>query len=149
MSFVADALLALVGEDSAAPFELDSVRNNQTTHGKPLDAFIQLAVAKNPGDELFEVECRQIFDRAKLTKNQAEVLDLRLVGLTFEQISRCKGNSRQASMTTFLTAIKKIGRVMRVYPYTGLSEVYRLEVRRGLKKGSFGRMKVGVQAAHR
>lgn len=134
-SFIADALLAMVGQDHSAPFELDAFDRKRPTTARQKEALIRFASAKRPEDELLENECRTIFDKANLTEKQAEVLDLRLLGLSFEQIARCKGTSRQGSMKVFLQAIKKIGRVMRVYPYTGLSDVYRYEVRRGLRPG--------------
>ena len=124
-----------MGEDRNAPYELDTIIRKRRMSDRQKSIFVTMATARRPGDELLESECRTIFDRAKLTENQAEVLDLRLLGLTFEQIAKCKGTSRQGSMKVFLQAIKKIGRVMRVYPYTGLSDVYRYEIRRGSISG--------------
>lgn len=132
LRFVADALLAIVGQDSDCPYELDSFVRKHVLTGQTTHAFMRMASARRPGDEMLEDECREIFDRAGLTKNQAEVLDLRLLGISFEHIGQLKGHTRQGAMQVFLHAIKKIGRVMRVYPYVGLSDVYRSEMRRGL-----------------
>lgn len=141
LSFVADALLALIGPDEAKPYNFDTIAKKPAYSKRRFDAFVQLAMSRRPGDELLENECEEIFERAMLTPRQAEVLDLRLLGLSFDQIGKCKGGTRQGAMASFLQAIKKIGRVMRVYPYTGLSDVYRYEVRRGVRHGTFGRMR--------
>jgi hypothetical protein len=140
LSFVADALLAIVGEDADSPFEFDLAPRLAPLTKAKINAFIQVASQRRPSDVLLKGECEEILERAQLTENQAEVLDLRLAGMSFDQIGMRKGRSRQGAMKTFLHAVKKIGRVMRVYPYTGLSDVYRYEVRRGLPKGSFGKM---------
>jgi hypothetical protein len=140
LSFVADVLLAIVGPDSSAPFEFDILPRKKAS-GRQLPAFVLLATCQKPDDELLAAECMEIFRRAELTECQAEVLDMRLLGLTFDQIGVCKGRSRQGVMSVFLQAVKKIGRVMRVYPYTGLSDVYRHEIRRGVQIGAFGRIK--------
>lgn len=132
LRFVADALLAIVGQDEEAPFELDSLVRRHQMSVQGTRVFVQMAASRRPGDEMLEKECREVYERARLTKNQAEVLDMRLMGLSFEQIGRCKRSTRQGAMQVFLHAIKKIGRVMRVYPYVGLTDVYRNEVRRGL-----------------
>lgn len=132
LRFVADALLAIVGQDEKAPFELDSLVRRHAMSAQGTKAFVQMAANRRPDDQLLANECREVYERASLTKNQAEVLDMRLMGLSFEQIGRCKRSTRQGAMQVFLHAIKKIGRVMRVYPYVGLSDVYRSEVRRGL-----------------
>ena len=143
-SFVADALLALCGDSQGAPFFLEDSYSVKVKNDRRRDWFLELANIRRPSDVLFQEECRAIVRKADLTENQAEVLDLRLNGLSFEQIGRQRGKTRQAVMNIFLQAIKKIGRVMRVYPYAGLSDVYRYEVRRGSKNRSFGRMSAKV-----
>lgn len=140
LSFVADALLALVGEDPANPFEFDLAPRPRPMTPSKNSAFIHLASHRRPADVMLEDECGEILKRANLTAIQAEVLDLRLNGVSFDQIGMRRGATRQGAMRTFLHAVKKIGRVIRVYPYTGLSDVYRHEIRRGSPKGAFGRM---------
>ena len=141
LSFVADALLALAGEEQSAPFELDFIPLKRHARHERAETYFQIATCRRPGDEMFESELKFVFKRANLTKNQSEVLDCRLLGLTFEQIAKTRNITRQGAMTIFLQAIKKIGRVLRVYPYAGLSDVYAFEIRRGLPKRSFGKMK--------
>ena len=139
-SFVADALLALCGESQGAPFLLNDHFEIKAKADRRTDWFLEMANVRRPSDVLFQEECRAIVRKAELTNNQAEVLDLRLNGLSFDQIGRRRGKTRQAVMKIFLQAIKKIGRVIRVYPYAGLSDVYRYEVRRGSRNRSFGKM---------
>jgi hypothetical protein len=140
LSFVADALLALVGEDPANPFDFYLVPRPRPMTPSKISAFVHLASNRRPADVLLEDECGEILKQAKLTANQAEVLDLRLNGVSFDEIGLRRGATRQGAMRTFLHAVKKIGRVIRVYPYKGLSDVYRHEIRRGLSNGAFGRM---------
>ncbi len=133
LRFVADALLAIVGQDSRAPFQYDTVRNYEPKlTSATIHEFVRVSTNCRPGDALWADECAEIFSQADLTRNQAEVLEMRLLGLSFEQIGKVRRSSRQAAMGVFLQALKKIGRVMRVYPYVGLSDVYRKEIRRGL-----------------
>ena len=140
LSFVADALLAIVGAEADERFEFETDCRKPAPPKFKIAEFVQMASHRRPGDVLLQGECREILDQAKLTDPQAEVLDLRLGGLSFEQIGMRRGSTRQSAMRVFLHAIKKIGRVMRVYPYTGLSDVYRNEVRRGAQFGTFGKM---------
>lgn len=132
LQFLADALLAIVGPNPGSPFSYDTLASYKPQMGPhKMHEFVRISSSRRPNDEMWELECIEIYQRAELTKNQAEVLEMRLLGLSFDQIGHIKSSSRQGAMQVFLQAIKKIGRVMRVYPYVGLSDVYRSEIRRG------------------
>ncbi|HEY0868591.1 MAG TPA: hypothetical protein VGE01_14500 [Fimbriimonas sp.] len=133
LSFVADALLSLAEEDSSAPCHteekllakcrLDAIRMSDFAH--------ILAAAGHGEEYLVESECLEIYERAKLTRCQSEVFWLRVQGLRFEHIGRLRGHTKQGARQIFLQVLKKLARSRHVYPYNGLSDVYRNEVRRG------------------
>lgn len=89
---------------------------------------------------LFEEEWNEVFRCAKLTDRQAEVVRLRLSGQTFREAGERSGCSKQAILNILHQALKKIEAVSSVYPYTGLAEVYRSEVNRGLGGRRKGRL---------
>lgn len=141
MCFVADALLALCDEDPGEPIALEEELTLKFRLAKRRDWFATvLNLSRREDDDLLSNEFRQVFRIAKLTPIQAEVLDLRMSGLSFDTIGRHRLSSKQGAQNVFLQAIKKIWRVWRVYPYAGLSDVYRNELRRGSNLGTFGRM---------
>lgn len=140
LSFVADALLALCERETEAPFyteggfeaKLKRLRSRETDWAGELVA--------GRGDRMLAVECRDVMRAAGLTLRQREVLDLRLEGYTFEEIGRRGRTTKQGAMNIFVQALKKITRTFRAYPYAGLSEVYRSEVKRRSRGKSFGTM---------
>jgi hypothetical protein len=140
LSFVADALLALTEEDKSAPYHTEAkllakIRTDDSRKAALFDYF-----ARSSGsDQLVRSEYDEVFARAGLTANQEEVLCLRLQGHTFEDIGSFRGHSKQGSQRIFLQALKKLVQSHHVYPYTGLGEVYRSEVRRG-PRNRFGTM---------
>ncbi|AIE83620.1 hypothetical protein OP10G_0252 [Fimbriimonas ginsengisoli Gsoil 348] len=79
---------------------------------------------------LIRRECFAIFRSAELTARQASVVAQRLDGLTFDEIGAARGHTKQGAHRIFCQALKKIGHARTVYPYTGLSEVYRGEIGR-------------------
>jgi hypothetical protein len=116
LSFVADALLALCERGSERPWYSEE------------------------GMRVLSRECHDVFCRAGLTRRQSVVLLQRLEGWTFEEIGRAVGGSKQGAQHVFVQAVKKIARAFRVYPFKGLSEVYRWETRRGLRRSGLGRI---------
>lgn len=142
MRFVADALLALCEPEPSAPFyteprfELRMRTDRRRTR--------ELATRTPPLPDLFlGRECRSVIRAAKLTQRQWQVVHLRLAGVTFEQIGRIGGHSKQGAQNIFVAALKKIRHAFTVYPYAGLSDVYRSETRRGGRTGGFGTMHRG------
>jgi hypothetical protein len=141
LSFVAEALLALCERRPEAPFYSEehlARKLKEAEWREPLSARIELP---DDGNELTQAECREVLRLARLTYNQWSVMSMRLDGMTFEDIGRRRGCTKQTAMNVFVIALKKLTRSHTVYPYVGLGEVYREEVRRGLKPGRFGTMR--------
>ena len=140
LSFVADALLALCERERDAPYftedgfeaKLMRIRHRETHSAGELVA--------GRGDQMLAIECRDVMRAAGLTARQREVLDLRLEGFTFEEIGQFGRTTKQGAMRVFVQALKKVSRTFRAYPYAGLSEVYRSEVKRRSRGPSFGTM---------
>ncbi len=89
---------------------------------------------------LLEMEWERVFCQARLTQRQIDVVRARLAGQTFEEAGQRQGCSKQAILNILKQAVKKIEAVSSVYPYTGLAEVYREEVRRGIGAHRKGRL---------
>jgi hypothetical protein len=130
ISFVADALFALCDTSQLVPCE----RRVKTVlmQEVPENLLYQAILLVKGHEPLLEVECREIYTKADLTPLQSKVLEMRLKGWTFEEIGRKRGHTKQGAQNIFVQALKKLARSLRVYPYTGLSEVYQGELRRGL-----------------
>lgn len=140
LAFVAEALLALCDKDDRAPFYSERAmrrKEDLASRRDPLHA--QLALGR-PSDSILSGECRDVVRSASLTERQMEIINLRLDGYTFEEIGRQRGCTKQGAQHVFVQALKKLDRAFDVYPYRGLSEIYRFEVRRGLPRRAFGRM---------
>jgi DNA-directed RNA polymerase sigma subunit (sigma70/sigma32) len=130
LQFIADALLALCAEDDR-PAYTENELERRGRHRMDHDISWTLAALDSARDVLSQRECIAIVERAKLTDRQDRILRHRIAGRSFEHISRLFGTSKQNVQVAFVAALKKIRRACRVYPYSGLSEVYRWEVRRG------------------
>lgn len=140
LAFVAEALLALCDNDDRAPFYSERNmrrREDLASRRDPLHSKLARAQAT---DSLLDGECRDVVQSARLTDRQLEIVNLRLEGYTFEEIGRKRGCTKQGVQHVFVQALKKLDRAFDVYPYRGLSEIYRFEVRRGLPRRAFGRM---------
>lgn len=140
-AFVADALLTLCANDKKAPFYTEANYDLQLRKDRKNPPLHDRIVGLIGHDDIERQECRRILDRAALTRRQHDVFSRRIDGQAFESIGRAIGSTKQSAQSTFLAALKKISRAAHVYPYTGLSDVYRQEVRRGARSGSFGRMR--------
>jgi len=138
IAFVADALLALCEGSTDRPFYSDARLQQKRLAAERRDPIYAQLIGGRPHDLLLEEECRDVLCQARLTERQSIVLGMRLDGFTFEEIGRRRGHTKQGAMRIFVQALKKIARSFRVYPFRGISEVYRNEVRRGASKGRFG-----------
>lgn len=131
LKFVADTLLALCDSPPDAPFLPDRKLVRRQAKEEEGDViYVNFATGRRY-DDLMRIECLEVFERARLTAKQRDVVVKKLEGWTFEEISRANRSTRQSVYTCFLNGIKKLRRALRVYPYTGLSEVYRSETKRG------------------
>lgn len=140
LSFVADALLALCERELDAPFYTEDRFEAKLKRLKRRETESPGEMVSGRVDSILAVECRDVMRDARLTARQREVLDLRLEGFTFEEIGRQGRTTKQGAMNVFVQALKKISRTFRAYPYAGLSEVYRSDVKRGSRGKSFGTM---------
>jgi hypothetical protein len=140
LSFVADALLALCERGSERPWYSEEGMRVKLKLAERREPQFGHLVRQTDGDPLLSRECHDVFCRAGLTRRQSVVLLQRLEGWTFEEIGRAVGGSKQGAQHVFVQAVKKIARACRVYPFKGLSEVYRWETRRGLRRSGLGRI---------
>lgn len=142
LEFIADALLSLCEKDRRAPFYSESIFRLKMDKAAKREPLVGHLLRRKGFDPLLISECRGVLARAALTKRQHEVLNMRLEGRTFEEIGSTSRSTRQGAQRVFSQAIKKLVRSFRVYPYVGLSEVYRRETRRGLRRSPRSTIKV-------
>lgn len=140
VAFVAEALLSLCEPRREQPFYTEEAMRRKLVAAERREPIYAHLVAGRPHDSMLEEECRGIVRSARLTDPQSEVLGLRLEGFTFEEIGSRRGHTKQGAMRVFVQALKKLARACRVYPFRGLSDVYRCEVRRGSPKSRSGTM---------
>lgn len=138
LAFVADALLALCERSSTQPFYTERGYQQKLKRDLPREMIVAPLIQGKPHDQLLESEFRTIFELAKLTDRQAEVLTRKMEGYTFEQIGSERGATKQSAQNAFVQAIKKLARSFYVYPYRGLSDAYRCDIRRG--HNAFGKI---------
>jgi DNA-binding CsgD family transcriptional regulator len=130
IEFVVEALLSICEPMSYTPIQ--HRRKERTFSDCDVQQkFYQALLLGRSHDPLLAAECKEIYDRARLTPKQAYVLELRLNGHSFDDIGRRRGRSRNATQNLFLQAIKKLSHAAHVYRYTGLADVYRSEILRG------------------
>jgi hypothetical protein len=143
-AFIADALLALCDQDSERPFYCESTIRSKLKLAERREPLFAHWLSRTMDPPLLRDECRELILAAGLTERQLDVLGKRLEGWTFEEIGVAGGHSKQGAQHIFVQALKKLARAFRVYPFKGLSEVYRQEVRRGVRQAGLGRMPVHV-----
>lgn len=142
LAFVAEALLALCDRCPERPFYSEDAMRGKLKRAQVREPLYAHLIVGRREDPLLRDECADVIAIARLTQRQAEVVAMRLEGYTFEEIGRSGGHSKQGAQNIFVQGIKKLARAFRVYPYRGLSEVYKIEVKRGVKKGPFGKIPV-------
>lgn len=142
LAFVAEALLALCDRCPDRPFYSEEAMRGKLKRAHIREPLYAHLIVGRKDDPLLREECADVIAMARLTRRQSEVLAMRLEGYTFEEIGRSGGHSKQGAQNIFVQGIKKLARAFRVYPYRGLSEVYRIEVRRGLGRSPFGKIPV-------
>lgn len=132
LAFVADALLAICETEKRPPYYADQALKLKILADQHREPVFESLARRTGHDEMLRRECEAIMDKARLTDRQHQVLAMKLEGHTFEDIGRRGGHTKQGAQSIFSAALKKIMRAFRVYPYVGLSDVYRGEIRRGL-----------------
>jgi hypothetical protein len=136
INFISEALLAICESDANRPFFDDATLERKLKEAKTREPLWMQFTVRRPEDPLMHNECQAMIERANLTPRQNDVMTQRLAGDTFEMIGRRRGSTKQGAQKIFLQALKKIKRACHVYPYTGLSDVYQWETRRGRPFGS-------------
>lgn len=137
-AFIADALLALCERTPERPFYTEESMRYKLKQAQRREPIYGHLIMGRRDDPMLRDECEDVFSLARLTDRQADVLWKRLDGWTFEEIGRAGGHTKQGAQSIFVQALKKLARAFRVYPYRGLSDVYRIEVRRGSSRRGFG-----------
>lgn len=138
LAFAADALLDLCAEDARAPYYKEEYLRVKMERESAREPLYEQLVPRTGASEILRRECAALISRAGLTERQMRILGLKLDGRTFGEIATRLGTSRQGAQQVFSQGIKKIARAWRVYPYAGLSDVYRREARRGLARACKG-----------
>ena len=141
MGFISEALIALVEKDRQRPCYSERAMDRRIEKANRREPVAATLSRDDGRDILLQSEIDAIFAVAKLTERQERVFRLRLNGLTFEEIGQGARHSKQGAQRIFIRALKKIACAYRVYPFVGLSEVYRRETQRGLRTGSSGTMR--------
>lgn len=140
LKFVSDALLAMCERSDERPFFTDDAMRLKLKNAHRREPLFGHLLRARGSDPLLQSECHDVFEKAGLTERQRDVLLKRLDGWTFEEIGRQAGHTKQGSQSIFVQAIKKLARSFDVYPFRGLSEVYRRETRRGVRKRASGKL---------
>lgn len=131
----ADALLDLYENDPDRPTWSEHRLLKRIVCGKARDSQLDPLRRKHPDDPLLRAELDGLVGSAMLSPSQLHLLRSRIAGWAFADIARSRGVTKQAVRNAFLRAIKKIVSASHVYPYKGLSEVYRAETRHRPAKG--------------
>lgn len=127
---LAEAFLSLCTRDPTAPFYTEAGLRRRLRQERARPA-LGPAIRNEATTYLLEREWAAIVIRARLTALQREVFGKRLCGWTFEEIGGRRGHTRQSAQRVFSQALRKLMAAWRTYEYRGLTDVYRLEVRRG------------------
>lgn len=137
---VADRILADIPRDPASPHYLEETFRKKLQLAEIREPKLRIRQTDPSEAYLIQREWASILRSAGLTARQREVVTLRLEGKTFEEIGRRSGCTKQAILNILRQAGKKIGVHCDVYPYAGLTEVYRAEMKRGLRPTPAGRL---------
>ena len=127
----ADRLLSKTSKCSAAYFGRCSLARKlrvDRERGHRLD--VRLDTLSEATTMLRRNVLRAVVLKARLTQRQSQVLRASLAGQGWLDIGRRLGMTKQAARRVFLQAIKKIRHAWDAYPFAGLDQVYREEVRR-------------------
>ncbi len=134
LSLAADELLSRIERDPRAPhYSEDSFRRKVDASNRRAST-IPLPMGGKEAQYLLQQEWAEVVEAADLTQRQLDVLAMRFAGYTFEAIGAKGGHTKQGAQNIFFQAAKKLARAWMNYPYRGLSQVFREEVRRGSRR---------------
>lgn len=125
LAIAADALILRSCRDRAAPCYTEEAFARKLRVARGRLGKLPRAVSRPAIDYLFQREWAEIVALAGLTAAQAMVLELRSRGLTFEEIGRRRGCTKQGAQNVLAQAVRKIDRAREASPVTGLCETYR------------------------
>lgn len=131
----ADELLSRIERDPRAPHYTELAFRRKVDTSNRRATSLPLPSCGKEWLEILREEWGEVIELANLTERQAEVLEMRFAGFTFEQIGAEGGHSKQGAQNIFFQGAKKLVRAWMEYPYRGLSQVYREETRRGARGG--------------
>jgi hypothetical protein len=131
LAFVAEALLEMCATERKPLFYTEYRYKKKLRREQRREPVYEIILRQHGHDPLLESECRGVYGSAGLTARQLFVVEMRVAGHTFDEIGKALGNTKQATQHIFVLALKKIANAFHVYPYTGMSDVYRSETRRG------------------
>lgn len=129
-----DRLLSQASRSPDAPFytdvgfqrKLERIKNREIS-------FASVNVLYFPRGEKQRIkksEMEEAISQAKLTTKQKQIVLDRLCGMTWKEIGRNHGNSKQNAAKIFQRAMKKVRHALTTNPFRGLHEVYWQEVMR-------------------
>ncbi|MES1228456.1 MAG: hypothetical protein ABUL72_07265 [Armatimonadota bacterium] len=136
LSVLADALLSTLPRDPSAPHYTEESFQRKLRVQHRREASRPLPEQRQGLVELYHNEWADVTENAGMTDRQAEVVQMRLSGHTYEQIGLVYGHSKQGAQSIFFQAAKKLARAWVSNPYGGLPSIYEQECRRGLKRQS-------------
>lgn len=129
-----DQYLARVQRDPNSPHYGESSFKRKIENSNRRALNLPLPLGGKESNYLLQEEWADVIKAASLTERQLTVLMLRLEGNTFEHIGVLGGHSKQGAQNIFFQAAKKLVRAWMEYPYRGLDQVFREEVRRGVHR---------------
>lgn len=129
-----DRLLSQAKRSPDAPFytdtgfqrKLERIKNRERSFASV--HLLYLPRAKRERVQKAEIE--QAVSQAELTTKQKQIVLDRLCGMTWEEIGRNYGSSKQNVAKIFQRAMKKVRYALSTNPFRGLHEVYWQEVTR-------------------
>lgn len=136
----ADALLAAQPRPKESPFY------REATFFLKLRGYLrEIRSRKDPPEppafyRLLRHEWCEIIEGAGLDDDEALILREHLSGASTTSLGKLLGASRQAIHQRFQRAIEKIRVSYAVYPYAGLAEAYRSDIKRGRRNRASGTM---------
>ena len=137
---VADRILAEIPRDKQAPHYRDETFRRKLITAQRREIGSESVVQQEPAHALLMAEWDSILHAAKLTPRQREVVEMRIIGMTFESIGEKTACTKQAILNVLQQAAKKISASREQNQLSGLHEVYRSETKRGLPHSRPGRI---------
>ncbi len=132
LALLADAILARIPRDPDRPHYIEQwfARKLRIARARDRENARRLQRETDMSAPLWRAEVKRFLERADLTRIQAMVVRAFLCGLSWAEIGRRTGRTKQSAQQHFRAALRKLQRAARTDPYAGLAEVYRAEVRR-------------------